>query len=110
MTPPATPNSPVSPSLPESETRDRLLTELRAANERLNGILGSISESFIVLDSEWRVRYASRRVLEMTHKEWPELEGRVIWEVSPEAAQTAFKPGYEKVMREHVPLTFDVNY
>ena len=84
--------------------------ELRAANERLNGILDSISESFIALDRQWRFQYASRRVVEMTAKPWSELRGRVIWELFPEAAKTEFKPGYEKVMRERVAHTFDVNY
>ena len=110
MTRSAIRNSSVSPSLSVNDARDRLLTELRAANDRLNDILGSISESFIVLDREWRFRYASRRVLDMTHKEWAEIEGRVIWDVAPEAAETEFRTGYEKVMRERVPLTFDVNY
>jgi PAS domain S-box-containing protein len=84
--------------------------ELRAANERLNGILGSISESFIVLDREWRFQYASRRVVEITGKHWSELRGRVMWDLFPEAAKTEFKPGYEKVMGERVAHTFDVNY
>ena len=84
--------------------------ELRAANERLNGILSSISESFIVLDREWRFQYATRRVVEMTGKTWSELHGRVIWELFPEAVNTEFKAGYEKAMRERVSHTFDVAY
>src|SRR4051812_1570809 len=84
--------------------------DLRAANERLNGLLGSISESFIALDREWRFQYASQRVLDATHRSWPELRGQVMWEVFPEAAQTEFKEGYEKVMRERVAHTFDVTY
>src|SRR5579871_5434500 len=110
MTQPAIPDFLVSPSLPANERLDRMVTELCAANERLNGLLGSISESFIALDCEWRFRYANRRVLDMTGKEWPEIEGRVIWDVAPEAVKTEFKTGYETVMRERVPLTFEVNY
>ena len=84
--------------------------DLRTANERLNGILGSISESFIVLDRDWRFQYVSDRVLSLTHQDWSELRGRVIWEAFPEAAQTEFKPGYEKTMRDRVPHSFEVNY
>ena len=91
-------------------SRKQAEEELRAANERLNGVLGSISESFIVVDREWRFQYASQRVLLLTGKEWPELRGRVMWEEFPEAAQTEFKAGYEKVMRERVPYTFEVRY
>ena len=84
--------------------------DLREANSRLNGILGSISESFIVLDREWRFQYASQRVLNLTHRTWPELRGRVIWDLFPEAARTSFRPGCEKVMRERAGHTFEVNY
>jgi PAS domain S-box-containing protein len=84
--------------------------ELRAANEQLNGILGSISESFIALDYEWRIRYVSQRVLNATHLTWPEIGGRVMWDLFPDAARTGFKAGYEKVMRERAGHTFDVTY
>jgi PAS domain S-box-containing protein len=84
--------------------------ELRDANERMNGILGSISEWFIALDREWRVRFVSQRVLDFTHRDWSDLEGRVLWDVFPEAAKTEYKAGYEKVMGERVAHTFDVNY
>lgn len=84
--------------------------DLVAANERLNAILGSISESFIVLDREWRFQYVSDRVLHLTHHDWSELRGHIIWELFPEAAQTEFKPGYEKVMRDRVPHSFEVDY
>lgn len=90
-------------------SRKQIEMELREANERLNGILGSISESFMVIDREWRLQYVSQRVLESTGKSWPELRGRVLWDVFPEAAQTAFRSGYEKVMRERTPHTFEVH-
>ena len=84
--------------------------DLRTANDRLNGILGSISESFIVLDRDWRFQYVSERVLSLTHKDWSQLRGRIIWDAFPEAAQTEFKPGYERAMRDRVSHSFEVNY
>ena len=84
--------------------------DLREANERLNGILSSIAESFIVVDREWRFQFVSKRVLDFTQKDWSELRGQVLWEIFPEAATTEFRPGYEKVMRERVPHTFQVIY
>jgi PAS domain S-box-containing protein len=84
--------------------------ELRAANERLNGFLGSIQELFVVLDREWHIQYLSRRVLESTRMEWADVCGRTIWDVFPEAGKTEFKPGYEKVMRERVSHSFEVTY
>ena len=77
--------------------------ELRDANERLNGILTSISEWFIVLDREWRIQFVSQRVLDFNQRDWSDIQGRVLWDAFPEAAKTEYKPGYEKVMRERVP-------
>ncbi len=91
-------------------SRKQAELELRDANERLNGILTSISEWFIVLDREWRIQFVSQRVLDFTNRDCSDIQGRVVWDVFPEAAKTEYKPGYEKVMRERVPHTFDVNY
>ncbi len=91
-------------------SRKQAELELRDANERLNGILNSISEWFIVLDREWRVQFVSRRVLDFTHRAWSDLQGQLLWDVFPEAAKTEYKPGYEKAMHERVAHTFDVNY
>jgi PAS domain S-box-containing protein len=84
--------------------------DLRATNERLSMILGSISESFLVLDREWRIQYANDRILTHRGLPWSEIQGRSLWDIYPEAEHTHFKPGYEKVMRERVPHSFDVTY
>jgi PAS domain S-box-containing protein len=84
--------------------------EARRAHEQMRMLLTSISESFIAVDREWRFQYANQRVLDQTGKTWRELEGKNMWEMFPEAAISAFKPGYEKVMQERVPHTFGVTY
>lgn len=84
--------------------------ETKAAGDRLNGILQSITESFIVLDRDWRFQYASARVSAQTGKSWEEMEGKVIWDLFPEYAHSDFRPAYEKVMRERVSQEFDVAY
>jgi PAS domain S-box-containing protein len=83
---------------------------LQKAHEQMRMLVTSISESFIALDREWRFQYANQRVLEQTGKSWTELKGRNMWEIFPEAARSAFRPGYEKVMQERIPHTFDVTY
>jgi PAS domain S-box-containing protein len=91
---------------------DRKAAELEVlkAHEQMRMLVTSISESFIALDREWRFQYANQRVLEQTGKPWTELKGRSMWEIFPEAAKSAFRPGYEKVMQERIPHTFNVSY
>jgi PAS domain S-box-containing protein len=84
--------------------------EMRAALDRLNTILRSITQSFIVLDAEWRFQCASDRVMKLVRRSWDEMKGKVIWDIFPEAAATGFKPGYEVAMRERRPHTFETAY
>ncbi len=84
--------------------------EVQKAHEQMRMLVTSISESFIALDREWRFQYANQRVLEQTRKSWTELKGRNMWEIFPEAAKSAFRPGYETVMQERIPHTFEVTY
>jgi PAS domain S-box-containing protein len=84
--------------------------ELRAAHDRLSMLLSSISESFIVLDKDWCFQYANDSVLEHRGMTWSEMQGKPLWEIYPEALETEFKTGYEKVMRERVPHRFEVKY
>jgi PAS domain S-box-containing protein len=84
--------------------------ETRRAHEQMRMLVTSISESFIAVDREWRFQYANQRVLDQTGKTWQELQGKIIWDIFPKAATSAFKPGYEKVMQERVPHTFGVTY
>jgi PAS domain S-box-containing protein len=68
---PAIPNFPVSPSLRESETRDRLLTELRAANERLNELSENERLLHLVLDSAgvatWIWNFATGEITDLAN-------------------------------------------
>ncbi|MFN3325922.1 MAG: PAS domain S-box protein [Bryobacteraceae bacterium] len=82
-------------------------TELRRAKARISDILASMTESFIALDRDWRIVYVSRRVQERLGQP---LLGRDLWEVVPEARETAFWTGYHRVMEERIPLAFEVCY
>lgn len=90
--------------------RKKAEIELRAAHDRLSLLMSSISESFIVLDKDWRFQYANASVLEQRGLTWKDIEGRSLWDVYPAALETEFKTGYEKVMRERVPYRFEARY
>ncbi|MFC5862736.1 PAS domain-containing protein [Acidicapsa dinghuensis] len=90
--------------------RKKAEIELRAAHDRLSVLLSSISESFIVLDKDWRFQYANDSVMEHRGMAWSEMQGKSVWEIYPAALETEFKAGYEKVMRERTPHRFEVKY
>jgi len=90
--------------------RKRAEAELQKAHEQMRMLVTSISESFIAIDKEWRFQYANERVLRYLGKSWEEVKDKNMWDLFPPALNSEFKTGYEKVMRERVPHTFEVKY
>jgi PAS domain S-box-containing protein len=90
--------------------RKRAELDLRKARRDLFDILESITESFIALDRDWRFVYANARVAEKLGRSREELIGRSIWEIAPESVATDFYPKYHQVMRDRVPVSFEVRY
>ena len=67
--------------------RKRMEEELRRAYDHTSTILESISDSFIVLDKNWRFTYINRETERLWKKDRGELIGRNIWEVVPNAVR-----------------------
>jgi PAS domain S-box-containing protein len=83
---------------------------LERAQRQVADILGSITESFIAVDRQWRFTYVNDRVLRVIGKKKNEVIGKVLWDVFPEAANTEFYPQYHRVMEERTPANFEVHY
>ncbi|MDP9171186.1 MAG: PAS domain-containing protein, partial [Acidobacteriota bacterium] len=96
------------------ETANRELAhreeELNQTKAHLNDVLDSVSESFLALDRDWRFTYVNKRILTTLDAGVQDVVGRVIWDVFPAAAKSAFYPEYHRVMRDRVPARFEVEY
>ena len=82
----------------------------REPDQRITSILDSITDSFIVVDRHWRLTYVNNNVLTATGKRLDEVLGMNLWDLFPEAVKSDFYPQYHRVMRERVPLSFNVFY
>ncbi len=78
------------------------------------GILESISDPFVVQDAEWKFRYinaAAARVFAGSGNLEPEsLVGRVVWEVYPTLAGSAFEREMRRAANERVLVRFEAFY
>jgi PAS domain S-box-containing protein len=73
-------------------------------------LVGSIAESFVALDDDFRFTYVNDRVCERTGKSPEQLIGRNLWDLFPNATASEFYTGYQKVARERTRHTFLVSY
>ena len=62
-----------------------------AERRRVEGILSTIGDQFIMLDRNWRYVYANDRALEATRKTRDQLIGKVIWDLYPGLVGTDFE-------------------
>ena len=91
----------------ELARRDRELTLTRSY---LSDVLDSVSESFLILDRDFRFTYVNRWILDSIGRTNEEVVGKLIWDVFPAAAKTEFYPQYHRVMEERVKARFEVHY
>ena len=85
-------------------------SELNLTRTQLTEVLDSVSESFLVLDRDFRFTYANKSIMQMNRLSPEDVIGKVIWDVFPSAVNTEFYPQYQKVMKERVSSRFEVFY
>src|SRR5262245_10875192 len=81
---------------------------LRAANERLNAILNSITEAYFVLASDWRFLEINPAAEQLIFKHpASELLGKTFWEAYPQVVETEFYPEFHQAVAEGQPHHFE---
>jgi len=88
--------------------------QAEAADEFSRGILGSISDPFVVHDADWRFRYvntAAEKIFSTSQRADPKtLIGRVMWDVYPNLIGTDFEREMRRSAEQRVPVTFEAFY
>lgn len=98
------------PASGEIESLRLQIENLQTTNDRLTGILESVSESLIAVDREWRVLFANKRVLEKSGRTAADVLGKNLWELAPASRDSDFYVQYHRVMRDRVAAHFEMHY
>lgn len=91
-----------------SRERDETLEALQASNDKVNDILESITDLFYSLDREWRFVDMNRHTETRFRRSRDELIGKIIWDVYPEAVNSALFTNLHKAMDEMTPVHFEL--
>src|SRR5688572_19592429 len=72
------------------------------------GILESIADPMVVYDAGWRVRYENAAALQVFASRVPNgsMLGKVLWEVFPDLAGTAFEREMRRTMETRTATSF----
>lgn len=84
--------------------------DLIASRDQVRTILESITDAFIAFDSAWRFIYVNRKAEQVLQKSRNELLDQNVWEVFPEARESAFYSEYHRVVEHKVSTSFETFY
>jgi len=83
----------------ELTTREHeLRTAAEKAEQQYRTILESISEGFIFVDREWRIRYANEQLAALGAVSLSSILGKTLWEAFPGIENSSFVPSYRDAM------------
>jgi PAS domain S-box-containing protein len=97
-----------------AEERDRQLAleqsareHAEAAEERIRGILESITDAFFAVDENWCFTYVNAHIEALTGRSREELLGRNLWELFPTPPANRGRIELHRVMEQKVPTEFE---
>lgn len=81
--------------------------QLRRANERLDSVLSTITDGYILLDREWRIKELNKQAAGFFMRPVRELTGKVLWDEYPEAVDSESYRQYHWAAAEGRPVHFE---
>jgi PAS domain S-box-containing protein len=77
---------------------------------RLEGLLHSIDEGFVVFDPDWRYRYVNDRGAELLRQPASSMIGKTVWDVFPDVVGTELETQLRRAAAGNEPVAFEAFY
>jgi len=84
----------------------RIKKEIRETAEKLDTFIESITDSFFIINNEWRFLQVNKALEKSSGKNREDILGHVIWDVFPNMVSTGFERAYRKAFEESVKVQF----
>jgi signal transduction histidine kinase/PAS domain-containing protein len=84
--------------------------QAESAERFSRGVLESISDPFVVYDTEWRFQYvndAARRIIAADPAAPPDVMGKVVWDIWPHIRGSSLEEKMLRCVSEKTPVTFE---
>jgi len=81
--------------------------QLQKQSSQIENILGSISESFCLLDASWQIRYWNAAAERTTGKNREEVMDKFMWDVFPQRAGSTLYDNCHEVMQTRKATSFE---
>ncbi|MCP6758477.1 MAG: ATP-binding protein [Fischerella sp. CENA71] len=92
----------------EAMQREQVLRlEAETAQQKVETILSSISDAFVVLDRDWNFTYVNDRYCEIVDMEQEALLGKNVWELFADAAGSEAHIQFQQALREQISVQFE---
>lgn len=75
----------------------------------LGPLLDAVSDSFYILDNEWRFQYINGPATKFFNSSPDEILGKTFWDVLPGTRGSLFEKQYRLAMRDRIPVSFSTN-
>jgi PAS domain S-box-containing protein len=90
--------------------RVRSEEELQRVRDRIDSILNSVSDTFILFDRQWRYLYLNEAAVRATGRPLKEILGHVLWELFPRVVGTELDRQFHRAMNDRVHVEFDFHF
>jgi len=87
--------------------RKRREEQLRVTTDRLHSILGSITDAYYAVDSQWRLLEINPVAERVFQRPAAELLGKVLWDEYPQAVDLEFYRQFHIAVSEKKPVHFE---
>ena len=87
-----------------------LRVKAEGAERQYHSILESISEGFLFVDQNWRIRYANERWASLGNLNLSEVIGKDLWQIFPGLEDSTFGRSYREAMDRHQTVSVEEYY
>ena len=92
------------------EIRETARIKTEAVETRMQDVLSSIRDGFVIFDYDWRLTYLNERELEIIGRSREDVLGKSLWELFPDLIGSEFERCARKVMLERNPIELEFYY